>query len=120
MNLFFIYLLIIQWTTIIYKIKIKFTYDQQLININTLTKLKFSIVNSTTNEHIKHFQARSVIIEGSEVSEEYEIDNVEVNDGDFSLNHSFTNYGNHQIILRIDTNSSIIAASLTSSYLFIN
>jgi len=34
-----------------------------------------------------------------------------VNDGDFSVKHSFTNYGNHQVILRIDTNSSIIRAS---------
>ena len=93
------------------KIKIRFTYDQQLININILTNLKFSILNSTTNEHIKHFLARVVIIEESEGSEEFEIDNVKVNDGDFSLNHSFTNYGNHQVLLRTDTNSSIIAAS---------
>ena len=28
-------------------------------------------------------------------------------DGDFSVKHSFTNYGSHQVLLRIDTNSSI-------------
>ena len=91
------------------QIQIKFAYDQQKVNINTLTKLNFSILNSKTNEHIKHFLARTVVIE--EGSEEFKIDNVKVNDGDFSLNHSFINYGNHQILLRIDTNSSIIVAS---------
>ena len=42
-----------------------------------------------------------------------------MNDGDFSVKHSFANYGSHQVILRIDTNSSIIPASfnlIISSY----
>jgi hypothetical protein len=34
-----------------------------------------------------------------------------VRDGDFSVKHSFANYGSHQVILRVDTNSSIIPAS---------
>jgi hypothetical protein len=34
-----------------------------------------------------------------------------VNDGDFSVKHSFANYGSNQVILRLDTNSSIIPAS---------
>jgi len=30
---------------------------------------------------------------------------------DFSINHTFANYGNHQVLSKIDTNSSIISAS---------
>ncbi|HJT84167.1 MAG TPA: hypothetical protein VJ697_06770 [Nitrososphaeraceae archaeon] len=73
--------------------------------------LKFSILNSTTNEHIKDFLARTVIIEASEGSVVFKLDNAKVNDGDFSLNHSFTNNGNHQIILRVDTKYTVVPAS---------
>jgi hypothetical protein len=34
-----------------------------------------------------------------------------VNGGDFSVKHSFANYGTHQVILRVDTNSSIMPAA---------
>ena len=90
------------------KIKVQFAYDQDKIKINTLTDLKFSVLNSTTEEHIKNFLARVVVTEGSEL---FGFDNITVNDGDFSVNHSFANYGSHQVILRVDTNSSIIPAS---------
>ena len=90
------------------KIKVQFGYDPENININTLTDLKFSVLNSTTEEHIKNFLARVVVTEGSEV---FGFDNIKVNDGDFSVKHSFANYGTHQVILRVDTNSSITSAS---------
>lgn len=90
------------------KIKVQFAYDQDKIKINTLTDLKFSVLNSTTGEHIKNFLARVVITEGSEV---FGFDNIKVNDGDFSVKHSFANYGTHQVILRVDTNSSITPAA---------
>lgn len=90
------------------KIKVQFAYDQEKIKINTLTDLKFSVLNSTTEEHIKNFLARVVVTEGSEV---FRFDNLKVNDGDFSVKHSFANYGTHQVILRIDTNSSITLTS---------
>ncbi|MGZ5491402.1 MAG: hypothetical protein ACXWE6_11750 [Nitrososphaeraceae archaeon] len=90
------------------KIKVQFAYDQEKIKINTLTDLKFSGLNSTTEEHIKNFLARIVVTEGSEV---FRFDNIKVNDGDFSVKHSFANYGTHQVILRVDTNSSITSAS---------
>ena len=89
-------------------IKVQFGYDQDKIKINTLTELRFSVLNSTTEEHIKNFLARVVVTEGSEV---FEFNNIKVNDGDFSVKHSFANYGTHQIILRIDTNSSIVPAT---------
>jgi hypothetical protein len=85
-------------------IKVQFAYEPEKININTLTNLKFSVLNSTTNEHIKNFIARVVVTEGAEL---FRFDNITVNDGDFSLKHSFANYGNHQVFLRVDTNSSI-------------
>jgi hypothetical protein len=90
------------------KIKVQFAYDQDKIKINTLTDLKFSVLNSTTEEHIKNFLARVVVTEGSEL---FGFDNIRVRDGDFSIKHSFANYGSHQVILRVDTNSSIIPAS---------
>ncbi|HEY6588988.1 MAG TPA: hypothetical protein VIY98_11905 [Nitrososphaeraceae archaeon] len=89
-------------------IKVQFGYDQDKIKINTLTELRFSVLNSTTEEHIKNYLARVVVTEGSEV---FGFDNIKVNDGDFSVKHSFANYGSHQVILRVDTNSSIIPAS---------
>ncbi|MGI0051271.1 MAG: hypothetical protein ACRD8K_05995 [Nitrososphaeraceae archaeon] len=90
------------------KIKVQFGYEPENIKINTLTDLKFSVLNSTTEEHIKNFLARVVVTEGSEL---FGFDNLTVSDGDFSVNHSFANYGSHQVILRVDTNSSIIPAS---------
>jgi hypothetical protein len=90
------------------KITVQFAYDQDKIKINTLTDLKFSVLNSTTEEHIKNFLARVVVTEGSEL---FGFDNITVRDGDFSVKHSFANYGSHQVILRVDTNSSIIPAS---------
>lgn len=90
------------------KINLQFGYEPEKININTLTNLKFSILNSTTEEHIKNFLARIVVTDDVEV---FNYDNILVNDGDFSINHTFTNYGNHQVLLRADTNSSITLAS---------
>ena len=34
-----------------------------------------------------------------------------MSDGDFSIKHSFVNYGTHQVIVRVNTNSSITLAS---------
>jgi hypothetical protein len=89
-------------------IKVQFAYDPENIKINTLTDLKFSVLNLTTEEPLKNSIARVVVTEGSEL---FGFNNITVNDGHFSVKHSFANYGNHQIILRIDTNSSIIPAS---------
>ena len=90
------------------KIKVQFGYDRENININTLTNLKFSVLNLTTEEHNKNFLARVVVTDGLEV---FRFDNITVSDGDFSIKHSFANYGTHQVILRADTNSSITSAS---------
>lgn len=89
-------------------IKVQFGYKPENIKINTLTDLNFSVLNLKTDEHIKNFLARVVVTEGSEL---FGFDNITVSDGDFSVKHSFVNYGNHQVILRVDTNSSIIPAS---------
>jgi hypothetical protein len=89
-------------------IKVQFGYKPENIKINTLTDLDFSVLNLKTDEHIKNFLARVVVTEGSEL---FGFDNITVSDGDFSVKHSFVNYGNHQVILRVDTNSSIIPAS---------
>jgi len=89
-------------------IKVQFGYKPENIKINTLTDLNFSVLNLKTDEHIKNFLARVVVTEGSEL---FGFDNITVSDGDFSVKHSFVNYGNHQVILRIDTNSLIIPAS---------
>ena len=89
-------------------IKVQFAYEPENIKINTLTDLKFSVLNLKTDEHIKNFLARVIVTEGSEL---FGFDNITVSDGDFSVKHSFVNYGSHQVILRVDTNSSIIPAS---------
>ena len=89
-------------------IKVQFGYKPENIKINTLTDLNFSVLNLKTDEHIKNFLARVIVTEGSEL---FGFDNITVCVGDFSVKHSFVNYGNHQVILRVDTNSSIIPAS---------
>ena len=89
-------------------IKVQFAYEPENIKINTLTDLKFSVLNLKTDEHIKNFLARVVVTEGSEL---FRFNNITVNDGDFSVKHSFANYGTHQVILRVDTNSSITPAA---------
>ena len=89
-------------------IKVQFGYKPENIKINTLTDLNFSVLNLKTDEHIKNFLARVIVTEGSEL---FGFDNITVSDGDFSVKHSFVNYGNHQVFLRVDTNSSIIPAS---------
>jgi hypothetical protein len=89
-------------------IKVQFAYNPENIKINTLTDLKFSVLNLKTNEHIKNFLARVVVTEGSEV---FRFDNIKVGDGDFSVKHSFANYGSHQVILRVDRNASITPAA---------
>ena len=89
-------------------IKVQFGYKPENIKINTLTDLNFSVLNLKTDEHIKNFLARVVVTEGSEL---FGFANITVSDGDFSVKHSFANYGNHQVIVRIDTDSSIIPAS---------
>lgn len=88
-------------------IKVQFAYEPENIKINTLTDLKFSVLNLKTNEHIKNLLARVVVTEGSEV---FRFNNIKVSDGDFSVKHSFANYGSHQVILRVDTNASITPA----------
>jgi hypothetical protein len=89
-------------------IKVQFGYEPEKIKINTLADLKFSVLNLKTDEHIKNLLARVVVTEGSEL---FGFDNITVSDGDFSVKHSFANYGNHQVLLRVDTNSSIIPVS---------
>ena len=85
-------------------IKVQFAYEPENIKINTLTDLKFSVLNLKTDEHIKNFLARVVVTEGSEL---FRFNNITVNDGDFSVKHSFANYGKKKGVLRVDTNSSI-------------
>jgi len=43
------------------EIKVQFVYDPKNIKLNTLSDLKFSVLNSTTNEHIKKLIARVVV-----------------------------------------------------------
>jgi hypothetical protein len=79
------------------KIKVQFGYDPENITINALTDLKFSVLNSTTNEHIKNLLARVLVTEGAEI---FGFNNITVSGGDFSVKHSFTHYGNHQVLLQ--------------------
>lgn len=75
--------------------------------MTTLNKSKISVLNSTTDEYITSFIAR-VVTDDLEI---FQFGGIIWNNGDFSVKHSIANYGIHQIIVRVDTNSTINSAS---------
>jgi hypothetical protein len=80
-------------------IKILFTYEPERPIIDTITKLKFSVINLTTNEHVEDFLARVVVTDGQRL---FKFENITVPDGDFSVDYIFPEDGTHQVITRVD------------------
>jgi hypothetical protein len=84
-------------------IKILFGYEQEEPIIDTFTELKFSVINLTTNEHVKDFLARVVVTNGQRL---FKFENITVLDGDFSVKYLFPDDGTHQVITRINKGTS--------------
>lgn len=91
-------------------IKIQFGYSPEKPIIDTFTKLKFSVQDLDTGEHIKNFDARAVVTNGQRL---FKFENITVTNGDFSVKYLFPDDGTHQVLTRINTNNSILIASFS-------
>jgi hypothetical protein len=85
-------------------IKILFGYVPEKPIIDTFTELKFSLINLTTNEHVKDFTARVVVTNGQRL---FKFENITIPDGDFSVKYLFPDDGTHQVITRINKDTPI-------------
>ena len=91
-------------------IKIQFDYSPNKPIIDTFTQLQFSIQNLTNDQYIKDFDARVVVTGDQRL---FKFENITAHDGDFSVKYIFPDDGTHQVLLRVNTNNSIILASFS-------
>ena len=91
-------------------IKIQFDYSPDKPIIDTFTQLQFSIQNLTNDQHIIDFNARVVVTSDQRL---FKFENITAHNGDFSVKYIFPDDGTHQILLRVNTNNSIILASFS-------
>lgn len=95
-----------EWISEKDNIKILFTYQPERPIIDTFTKLEFSVINLTSNENLKDFDARVVVTlpNGQRL---FRFENITVPDGDFSVEYIFPDDGTHQVLTRIDKGTSV-------------
>lgn len=84
-------------------VRILFTYQPERPIIDTFTKLEFNVINLTSNENLKDFDARVVVTNGQRL---FKFENITVPDGDFSVEYIFPDDGTHQVLTRIDKGTS--------------
>ena len=99
-----------EWVDKYKNIKIQFDYLPDKPIIDTFTKLQFSVQNLTNDQHIKDFDARVVVTMGQRL---FKFENITVTDGDFSIKYLFPEDGTHQVLLRVNTNNSILLTSFS-------
>lgn len=87
-------------------VKILFTYQPERPIIDAFTKLEFSVINLTSNENLRDFDARVVVTlpNGQRL---FRFENITVPDGDFSVEYIFPDDGTHQVLARIDKGTSV-------------
>jgi hypothetical protein len=93
-----------QWISQRDGIRILFIYEPEKPIIDTFTELKFSVLNLTSNDHLKDFMARVVVTNGQRL---FKFENITVADGDFSVKYIFPDDGTHQVVTRISKETSI-------------
>lgn len=95
-----------EWISEKDNIRILFTYQPERPIIDTFTKLKFIVINLTSNENLKDFDARVVVTlpDGQRL---FRFENISVSDGDFSVEYIFPDDGTHQVLARIDKGTSV-------------
>ncbi len=92
-----------EWTSQKDAVRILFTYQPERPIIDTFTKLEFNVINLTSNENLKDFDARVVVTNGQRL---FKFENITVPDGDFSVEYIFPDDGTHQVLTRIDKGTS--------------
>jgi hypothetical protein len=75
-----------EWISERDNVKILFTYQPERPIIDTFTKLEFRVINLTSNENLKDFDARVVVTNGQRL---FKFENITVPDGDFSVEYIF-------------------------------
>jgi len=85
-------------------VKILFTYQPERPIIDTFTSLEFIVINLTSNENLKDFDARVVVTNGQRL---FKFENITVPDGNFSVEYIFPDDGTHQVLTRIDKESVV-------------
>jgi len=85
-------------------VKILFTYQPERPIIDTFTNLEFIVINLTSNENLKDFDARVVVTNGQRL---FKFENITVPDGNFSVEYIFPDDGTHQVLTRIDKESVV-------------
>lgn len=85
-------------------VKILFTYQPERPIIDTFTKLEFRVINLTSNENLKDFDARVVVTNGQRL---FKFENITVPDGNFSVEYIFPDDGTHQVLTRVDKESAV-------------
>jgi len=91
-------------------IKIQFDYSPDKPIIYTFTQLQFSVQNLTNDQYIKDFDARVVVTSDQRL---FKFENITAHDGEFSVKYIFPDDGTYQVLLRVNTNISIILASFS-------
>jgi len=89
-------------------LKIEFAYKPERPVIDTFTTLQFSVTNLGTDEHVKDSVAQVTVTNGQRL---FKFQNINNENGDFSVDYLFPDDGTHQVLLRIDKNDSIQVAS---------
>ena len=99
------------WTDRENNIKILFTYSPGNPVINTPTKLRFSVDNLQTGNHLKNLLATVIIINNSSGQTKiFKFKNITASAGNFSVEYLPPELGIYQVIARINsTNPSLIA-----------
>ncbi len=72
--------------------------------------MQFSIQNLTNDQHIKDFDATVVVTSDQRL---FKFENITAHNGDFSVKYIFPDDETHQVLLRVNTNNSIILASIS-------
>jgi hypothetical protein len=93
-----------QWISRNDDVKILFTYQPERPIIDTFTKLEFNVINLTTNQNVKDFDARVVVTNGQRL---FKFEDITVPNGDFSVDYIFPDDGTHQVITRIDKDAAV-------------
>jgi len=71
--------------------------------------LQFSI-QFTNDQYINDFDARVVVTSDQRL---FKFENITAHDGEFSVKYTFPDDGTYQVLLRVNTNNSIILASFS-------
>jgi len=69
-----------------------------------------SAFNLTNDQYINDFDARVVVTSDQRL---FKFENITAHDGEFSVKYTFPDDGTYQVLLRVNTNNSIILASFS-------